>query len=313
MSPRAAMLGLVGAAACWGISFPLMKAAGLAAVAAGATHAWFAVWSVALRFAGAALLLAVVLALWSGARRLRPTRREAWQAAMLALTTAAGMALQADALAYTSASTSAFLTQFYAVQLPVVVALQQRRLPRAPVWAAVAAVLAGTAILAGVRLDRFELGRGAWETLAAATCFTAQILAVSSSRFAANRTMTMSLWAMAGTACCLAPLALWWAPPQSWAILALPGMATSLLVLTVVSTLGGMLLMFACQRHVAPTVAGVTYASEPVFAAGFAMVVPGICAGVMGVSYANEPWTAALAAGGALILVGVVLVQRASE
>ena len=65
-----------------------------------------------------------------------------------------GMIFQNDGLQYTSASTSAFLTQIYAILIPLWLALRRRRLPPAVVWVSCVLVLAGVADPRAVRLGR---------------------------------------------------------------------------------------------------------------------------------------------------------------
>ena len=124
--PRALLMLLV-ANFFWGLSFPLIKAIVLLhEKLLPAAGTWFsAVYSVAPRF-----LLATLIML-----ALRP--RDAWRATagewkqgvIIGLFAAAGMLLQNDALQFTAASTSAFLTQFDAVLIPVWLAVRARRNP----------------------------------------------------------------------------------------------------------------------------------------------------------------------------------------
>src|SRR5216117_1520497 len=106
---RAAQM-LVVANAFWGLSFPVMKAMQLVhqpLLPAGSS--WFVASStIFVRF-----LLASLIMLLLSARTLHQlTRLEIGQGLGLGLFATAGLILQMDGLAYTSASTSAFLTQF---------------------------------------------------------------------------------------------------------------------------------------------------------------------------------------------------------
>src|SRR5439155_26219032 len=91
-----------------------------------------------------------------------------------------------DRMAFTSASTSAFLTQCYCLFIPVWVAARDRSWPAAKVFFSCALVIAGVAVLAGVDWSHFRLGRGELETLAASVLFTGQILWLERPKFAAN-------------------------------------------------------------------------------------------------------------------------------
>ncbi|HEX3133371.1 MAG TPA: hypothetical protein VHX44_07275, partial [Planctomycetota bacterium] len=138
VSPRtAAVFALLGACACWGLSFPLMK--GLAQMQQQAypeAGSWFvSSWGLAIRF----LLAAAIVGWWCRYLLKDITRAEVSQAIGLGLFTAGGMLLQMDGLSYTSASTSAFITQGYCIFLPLVVALMVRRFP--PLHVMLAAIM----------------------------------------------------------------------------------------------------------------------------------------------------------------------------
>ncbi len=305
-----AIAALILATAGWGLSFPLMKALTLWQQQAcpGASTPFLSAWGLGLRFLIATLALAVLL----GYRRLAGlTRKEGRQAVELGVYTALGLGLQMDGLNYTLASTSAFLTQGYVVFLPVWLALASHRLPALRIWAAVALVLAGAVVLTSLDWRDLSLGRGELETLGAALVFTVQILAVESPRFAGNDSLRMSVAAFAVTALLLLPIGVLLAPSPTflWQTYASWPAVGILLVLALVPTLMSMALMFTYQRHVGATAAAITYCCEPVFASGFALVLPGLLSLWMGVSYANETITAALLVGGALVLAAVALVQ----
>ena len=69
-----------------------------------------------------------------------------------------------DGLAYTEGSVSAFLTQGYAVLIPIWVTITARRLPGWPVVGACLLVGLGGGFLAGVSPAHPHLGRGDLET-----------------------------------------------------------------------------------------------------------------------------------------------------
>lgn len=159
---------------CWGLSFPLIKSVLLLherIIPEAGT--WFsAIYTVAPRFLLAFLVLLALKPLaWRGV-----TRGELKQGLVIGLFASAGMLLQNDALQFTSASTSAFLTQFYAILIPVYVAVRARRNPGVRVWLSCALVLVGVAILGRFDWRQLHLGRGEWETLLASVFFMGQIL-----------------------------------------------------------------------------------------------------------------------------------------
>lgn len=306
-----AILALLGACLCWGLSFPLARALNLAqAEQIPGAGSWFiSSWCLTLRF----LIAGLVVAGWCAWRHeLRGwTRNELTQAGGLGVFTAAGMLLQMDGSAYIPASTSAFITQGYCVFIPLFFALRDRRLPRWPVMLGCTLVLIGVGVLAGVDLRDFHLGRGELETLAAALCFTAQILWVERPAFAANHMGRVSALAFILTGLIYLPLVAATAPSahalidaySSWTALAALG------TLTVICTLGGMVLMFTCQRGVDATTAAIIYCTEPLFASAFAFVLPSILAAGLGIRYANEEMTVNLLIGGVLVIVANLVVQ----
>ena len=129
---------------------------------------FFTSLSVAYRFG-----LAGILVLLLGCREIRTLRRrEVEQGIVLALFGGVGILFQMDGLAYTSASTSAFLTQGYCIFIPVWLALVHRQWPTRKALLCSALVVAGVAVLAGVNIHSFRLGRGEIETLLASLLFT---------------------------------------------------------------------------------------------------------------------------------------------
>ena len=206
-----APLALVLTCVFWGLSFPLLKALRLEQEGRliGVPGEFLTAWVQIARFGlGAVLLVPVV------ARLPRPTRLEVIQGAKLALWGGVGMGIQADGLAYTQASTSAFLTQAYCVLLPLWAAVQQRKPPRFKVVGATVLVAVGGAVLAGIGWN-LALGRGEVETLIAALLFTFQILTLESPRYAANRSRPVTLIMCALVAAIFLPVAVALAPSPS--------------------------------------------------------------------------------------------------
>lgn len=310
VSPRTAcVLALVGAAVCWGLSFPLMK--GLLAMQQQAhpeAGSWFlSSWGLAVRF----LIAAVIVAWWCRWLLKDITRSEVSQAVGLGVFTAGGMLLQMDGLNYTNASTSAFITQGYCIFLPLVVAVTTRTFPRLHVLLAAVMVMAGVAILAQLDWRDLKLGRGELETLLASLVFTAQILWVERPAYARNHMGRVSALAFLITGVSLLPLT--FATMPSWQHLGLvydnaPAIGC-LAALTLVSTLAGMLLMFTFQRGVGAVAAGIVYSTEPVFACLFAFVMPGVISAWAGIAYPNEALSQSLLVGGGLVLAANLVVQ----
>jgi drug/metabolite transporter (DMT)-like permease len=311
---RRAIIGLLAANLLWGVSFPLIKAlAYTQEQLLPESGNWFITFmSLAPRFLLAALVLIVV------ARRhlTALTRGEVRQGGLLAVSCALGMLLQVDGLQYTAASVSAFLTQFYAIMIPVVLALRHRRAPSLLVVGCVGLVVAGVAILGRFDFNSLTMGRGEWETLGSSVFFMWQIFVLGDARYAGNRVLPVTTIMFGVIGLLFAGLAIAMAPHVADCLVPLtsaPWLGFTLL-LTTSSTLGAFLLMIKWQPKITPTEAGLIYCFEPVFASLMALFLPGLCSRWAGLDYPNETITWQLLVGGGLITLANVLLQRkASE
>jgi drug/metabolite transporter (DMT)-like permease len=304
-----ALVMLVIATACWGLSFPVIKAMALLQVRLlPEAGTWFsAAYLVAPRF----LLGVVVLLAWQAKDFWRVTRLELQQGVTIGLFSAAGMLVQNDGLQFTAASTSAFLTQFYAILIPAYLAVRTRTVPGATVWVSCTLVLAGVAILGNFNWQTLHFGRGEWETLLASAFFVGQILGLENKKFAANRAPKVTLVMFATQAILYGTLTVMLAPNRQafttpWTSSAWVALT---LVLTVVCTLGAYSLMNAWQPKITATEAGLIYCAEPLFGSAMALVLPGLFSRWAGVDYANETATWTLLLGGGLITLANVLIQ----
>ncbi|MDB6166196.1 MAG: EamA-like transporter family protein [Lacunisphaera sp.] len=304
-----AVLMLVLATLFWGVSFPLVKALALAQLQVlPASSTWFiTAGTVAPRFLLGAAVLLVVL----GKKLATFTRPELRQGALLGLAVGAGMLFQNDGLQFTEASTSAFLTQIYAIMIPAWIALRSRRAPPGVVWGCGALVLAGVAILGRFDFRTMHLGRGEAETLLSSVFFMMQIFLLERKEFAANRALPVTLMMFATEAVVFTGLALVTAPHPadvlvpwtSGAWLAFTGL------LTVFCTLGAFILMNTWQPKISAIEAGLIYCVEPVFTAVMALFLPAIFSAWGNFAYANESVTWNLLVGGGLITAANVLLQ----
>lgn len=304
---RRSLVLLIVATALWGVSFPLVKCIMQdQATLLPEAGSWFlSSWTMAARFALAALIILP----WVLRSGIRP---DEWkQGATLAFWCGIGMWFQADGLAHTAASTSAFLTQGYCLFLPLWAAIMRRKLPGVRTLLATLMVLAGGAWLSGLSPGNLRLGRGETETLIAALFFTFQILALENPRYAANRGLPVAMVMFTTIATLFTPITLLTAPTPS-AVLAVGGSADVLgllLALTVFSTVGAYGLMIAYQRGVTATEAGLIYCCEPVFTAIYVLFLPALLGQWTGNDYPNETWTTAMIGGGLLITVANILMQ----
>lgn len=304
-----AVLMLVLANVFWALSFPLIKALAF-------THqhllpgsgSWFiTACTIAPRF----VLAAAIVALWQRGALARLSRCEVRQAVGLALFASAGMLFQNDGLQFTSASTSAFLTQLYAIMIPLWVALRTRRLPPAAVWMSCGLVLAGVAILGRFDWQNLRLGRGELETLVSSLFFMGQILWLERREFAGNRPLPVTFVMFALEAALFTVMAGAMAPRAAdlpVLLASVPWLGLTLL-LTLFCTVGAFSLMNTWQPKITATEAGLIYCLEPLFASLLAFVLPGWFSAWAGFAYANESMTSHLLVGGGLITAANVLIQ----
>jgi drug/metabolite transporter (DMT)-like permease len=300
---------LILATPCWALSFPVMKALALEQqkLLPDAGTWFFSALGVVIRF-GMAGLLMLPLLLRAGQKF---SRREVEQGIVLAVFGGAGILFQMDGLAYTAASTSAFLTQGYCVFIPCWVVLLNRRWPSLKIMVSMALVLAGVAVLADLNFHSLKLGRGELETIVASLFFTAQILTLEHPRYAANRPVQFSIVMFLGMALFTAPL-LWATAPSFAACLhaySSPAACGFMASLIVVCTLAGYMIMSRWQKLVTATEAGLIYCLEPVFASALALFLPALFSVWAGINYPNEILTARLLIGGALVTAANLFLQ----
>jgi drug/metabolite transporter (DMT)-like permease len=301
---------LLLATACWGLSFPVMKALALEQqkLVPDLGSWFFTSLGVMYRFGLAGLILALF-----ACRDLKNlTRLELEQGLGLAVFGAAGILFQMDGLSYTAASTSAFLTQCYCIFIPLWVALLSRRWPARKVVFCVGLVVLGMAVLADLDFRDLKLGRGEWETLIASLLFTGQILWLERPRYSGNNPIRFSVVMFLGMSILTLPVVLLTSPNfGAWTqAFASPAACGFLAALIVVCTLGAYLLMNFWQPRVSATEAGLIYCVEPVIASTLALFLPALFSGWANLTYSNETLTTRLLIGGSLITVANVLLQK---
>jgi drug/metabolite transporter (DMT)-like permease len=301
-------LFLVLACALWGLSFPLVKALQLEQTARlpEASSLFLASWLQMARFGlGALILLPFMIG------KKRPTSSEIRQAIFLGFWCSGGMVLQADALAYTAASTSAFLTQAYCVFLPLWACLRNHQWPASRVIFATLLVLTGGAILSGLRPDNLKLGRGEIETIGAAFLFTFQILVLENPKHEGNRGLMVTFIMFIAITLLLLPFTLISAPSLAACVSAgasLPAFGIVCL-LALLCSVAGYLLMNIWQPRVSATEAGLIYTTEPVFTGVFVLFLPALLSGAIHGNYPNESLSTQMLIGGGLILAANLLMQ----
>src|SRR5258706_700423 len=149
---------LLLATVCWGMSFPLMK--GLVLLQERLlpdANVWFITAQTStVRFAVAAIVLALIC----GRRMQGFTWLDLKLGVGLGFFAGTGTLLQMAALSQTLASTSAFLTQFYVLLLPLWIVLWHRRRPSLLLCFCCALVIVGMGVLSGMRWNDWRVGRG---------------------------------------------------------------------------------------------------------------------------------------------------------
>ena len=221
------------------------------------------------------------------------------------------MWLQADALAYTDASTSAFLTQAYCIFLPLWTCLRTRMAPGSRIMISTLMVITGGAILSGLRPDNLKLGRGEIETIAAAFFYTFQILALENSRYRGNRGTTVTFIMFLGITLLFLPITALVAPDMASCFKAGASFQSFALIasLAIMCSVGAYLIMNIWQPRVSATEAGLIYTIEPLFTAVFVMFLPAILSGFIGAHYNNESISLTMVIGGTLILGANLIMQ----
>jgi drug/metabolite transporter (DMT)-like permease len=303
---------LILACAFWALSFPLVKALHLEQShrLPGVSSLFLSSWVQLARFGTCTLMLLPFVIV-----KKRPNKNEIRQGITIAFWGGMGMWLQADALAYTEASTSAFLTQAYCIFLPLWACARLRRGPEIRVIIATSMVLIGGAILAGLRPGNLQIGRGEIETLAASFIFTFQILTLENPRYKKNCGIQVSFVMFLTIALLFIPITLMTSPNVTTCFKAGASLEAMTLVmcLALFCSVGGYVLMNVWQRQVSATEAGLIYTMEPVFTTGYVLFLPSLVGRFIAIPNPNETISIQMITGGSLILAANILMQWKSS
>lgn len=278
-SPTAlATAGLLAVTATWGSTFFLIKDAVERVPVAD---------YLAVRFALAALALTLI-----APRALsRLSRTEVRHGVLLGLLYGGAQVLQTSGLQHTSASVSGFVTGMYVVLTPLLGLLLLRTKVGPHIWVAVGLATAGLGVLS---LQGLSLGSGELVTLSGALLFAGHILG-------------LGLWSSARSAIGLTVLQLWVVTAVCSAFAAPGGITTpsrtgDWVVLVYAALVAGALALVIqtwAQAHLPATRAAVLMTAEPVWAAGFAVVLGG------------EAFGTRLLLGGGLVLMAMYVAEVA--
>lgn len=239
----------------------------------------------AVRFAIAAVAMAVVAP--RAVARLSPAVRR--RGVLAGAVYGVAQILQTEGLAHTDASISGFVTGMYVVLTPVIAAIVLRQHVGRVGWVAVVLATAGLAFLS---LRGLAVGFGEGITFLSAVLYAAHIVALSA-------------WSTARDAYGLAVvqmavIAVLSLAATGWNGLVLPDRPAdwgSVVYMAIVAGAFAMLLQTWAQAHIPATRAAIIMTMEPVFAAGFAILLGG-----------EDPGPR-VAVGGALVLAAMLLAE----
>lgn len=274
-----ATLGLLAVTAIWGSTFVMIK---------DVVGRMLPIDFLAVRFVIAAVTMLVLFAL--PVRRLG--RAQALRGLALGVLYGVAQWLQTEGIALTSPSVSGFVTGMYVVFTPfLALAIFRQRFP-ATTWVAVVLAMVGLGVLA---LNGFSVSLGVWLTLASAALYALHIVGLGHWSKPGDA-FGMSAIQMLGIAvvCVLATL------PHHGPALPPDGKAwVAIIYMALIAGALAMLVQTWAQAHMPATRAAIVMTTEPVFAAGFAVV--------LGV----DALTARMVGGGALVLAAMYMVELA--
>jgi len=299
---------LVASTVLWGLSFPLMRGLELAQKehAPHGSDSAMACADMAVRFGLAALVLLPFYIRELG----RITFREWSQAIGLAILGGVALYLQTLGLAWTDASVSAFLTQLYALLVPLIVAIRDRRPPSLRVIAACTIVLIGIAMLSPGLLTHFTLGPGTLVIILSSGFIAGQIVWVERPIYAENRSglITLLMFAFMSGMFIIAYFGTGGTTGFAVQLFDTPNLVGLTLAMVFLCTVVNYWIMNAWQRCVSATEAGLIYCLEPAIATLFSSFLPGWISRFTGINYPSEMLSWTLFFGGAMILSATVLV-----
>jgi drug/metabolite transporter (DMT)-like permease len=273
VSRSGAVLLLIAAASVWGATFPVVKGA----LADASTPSFLA-----LRFTLAALVLLPALRARGGARRGVP------RAALAGVALFAGYAFQTWGLETTTPARSAFITALAIILVPLLEPLVGIGRPSRRVWGGALVALAGLAVL--LRPEVQPVSAGDLLTFGCAVVFAVHVLLLQWTVRAIPAT-----GATAVQVAVTAALALGFASAAGWRVSVTPRLAFAVAVTALFATVFSFWVLTAAQQVLSAALSSVVLAFEPVAAA------------VISVLLGQDRVTAALLAGGVLVVAGVVL------
>lgn len=268
-------MALLLATVFWGCGFTWARAGAIAVANRGnvSVDASFPpVLLLALRFAGAAII-------WLLASR---SARSGWtwsavgQSLLVATPLSLGLILQHIGLDLSSESMSAFLTSLTILFVPIITTFFLRQPPSGVLWIGVAVATGGVWLMTAATPSGFGIGEALG--LGCALAFSWYILAVNAAKEQASR-LVAGQFVITAIVCLAVAAALpgraILLPGKLAFVLADPAVWINLLLLTVITTVGGFALLTYFQPMLNPTQATLVYLCEPIFATIYAAVAAG--------------------------------------
>lgn len=272
-----ATMGLLAMTAVWGSTFVLIK---------GVVDRMPVADFLAVRFVVAAVAMFALF----HRQVVRLERRQWLRGVVLGVLYGVGQLLQTWGLALISPSVSGFVTGMYVVFTPILATLLLRQRMPVIVWLAVGLATFGLALLS---LNGFSVDLGVWLTLVSAVLYGLHIVALGhwtradeAFGLSAVQMAVIALVCVLATAGHGGPTL----PPDrsTW---------VAVLYMALVAGAGAMLMQTWAQAHLPATRAAIIMTTEPVFAAGFAVV------------FGSDVLTWRMLCGGGLVLAAMYLVE----
>jgi len=254
---------------------------------------------VAFRFTIACLIFTLLFF-----KRIKFTRRVVKNGSIIALINAIALVVQLAGLQYTTATNSAFITTTYIIFLPIIeYFFWKTKMVKTAIWGILFS-LAGVYLLSFPDLAAFSVNPGDLITLFCGFLYAFQIFFIS--HYSKDENIYTLVFLQFG----ITALAGWLYLGSEmvfmdktipFGMIANAGFLKNMITLAIVGTFIPFALQFYVQKRVTPTVAGVAYLLEPVFAV--------ILASIM----LNEQLTMQSAGGMLLIFCGLFIVNKVSN
>ena len=281
MSRWKAETALLGNTILWGASFVIVKGA-----LAGISPILF----LALRFSLAALVLLAVFRRRQGARAVG--RREFQAGVLVGTLLFLGFLLQTVGLEFTTPPKSAFLTGMTSVAVPLVAALVYRIRPQRSELLGLLTATAGMSLMT-LEGPIGSMNRGDVLTLGCAVAFAGHIVTLG--HFSEKMSFEALSLIQVATAVVLAGALFWWVEPARIAWRA--NLLAAILVTGLLCTAWAFTVQAWAQQYTSSARTALIFTLEPVFA------------WLTSYFFVGEGLSARAAAGAALILGGVLLVE----